>query len=147
MEIGAEILIQAARNAVWRRFEDVAAWPSWHERIQAAQWRGPAWTDGAQLQLRVTPLFWAVTVHAQIKTVSIPNLVVWESRLPGLTAVHVFDFSDSLGGCLVREKETYHGSFVALASPLLSRQRQAFQRSLHNLKALIEGNRAQETGR
>lgn len=145
MDVQAEILIQAARTAVWRQYADVSAWPVWHRQIQAAYWlRGEAWTDGAILQLTVAPLFVPVTVRVSMKMVAAEHLVVWECRLPGLAAVHVFEFSDSLGGCLVREKETYHGLLSPVMFLLRHRQRQAFAQALLNLKGLVERNRARE---
>lgn len=77
--------------------------------------------------------------------VSPKNLVVWEGRLAGLSAVHVFEFTDSLGGCKVLEKETYHGMSASLMSLLKGRQTSSFRLSLHNLKYLVEGSRVRET--
>ncbi len=145
MEVRAEIQIQAARQAVWQKFLDVSTWPRWHLQIAGAEWLvGPAWSDGSVLRLTVSPFFVPVAVTAQIKSVSPQNLVVWEGHVAGLTAVHVFEFKDSLGGCLVQEKETYHGPGASLMSLLQGRQARAFRISLHNFKTLVEGNRPRE---
>ncbi len=94
--------------------------------------------------LTMSPFFVPVTIRTQIKMVSPHNLVVWEGHFAGFTAVHVFEFTDSLGGCLVREKETYHGPWVGIMSLLQGRQSDSFRQSLHKLKNLAEGNRARE---
>ncbi len=145
MEVRAEVQIQAARHSVWQKFLDISAWPDWHLQISAAEWlAGPAWSDGSVLWITVSPFLVPVAVTAQIKLVSPQNLVVWESRAAGLVAVHVFEFRDSLGGCLVQEKETYHGPSASFMSLLRGRQTRAFRRSLHNFKEWVEGNRARE---
>lgn len=146
MEVRAEVQIQAARYSVWQTFRDVSTWPQWHLQIAEATWlAGPAWSDGSVLRITVSPFWVPVAVTAQIKLVSPRNLVVWEGRAAGLTAVHVFEFKDSLGGCLVQEKETYHGPSAGLMYLLRRRQTRSFRLSLRNFKNLVEGNRARET--
>ncbi len=145
MEVTAEVQIQAARSTVWRKFIDISTWPQWHLQISRAEWHsGPPWKEDSIFLLSMSPFLVPLTIRSQIKMVSPQNLVVWESRVVGLTAVHVFEFSDSLGGCLVREKETYHGPWVGIMSLLQVRQSNSFRRSLHKLKALAEVNRAWE---
>ncbi len=145
MEATAEVQIQAARSSVWERFRDISTWPGWHVQIAWVEWlTAPAWSVGAVLRMTVVPFFVPVTVHAQLRMVSPQNLVVWESRTTGLTAVHVFEFKDSLGGCLVQEKETYHGLSSRFMPLLKGRQARSFHRSLHNFKKMVEGNRARE---
>ena len=145
MEVKAEVQIQAARSSVWQRFLDVSTWPNWHVQISEAEWlSGPAWSDGSVLRITVSPFLVPVAVTAQIKLVSPQNLVVWEGRTAGLTAVHVFEFKDSLGGCLVQEKDTYYGPGASVMPFLRGRQTRSFRCSLHNFKKLMEGNRARE---
>ncbi len=139
MEVKAEVQIHTARATVWQVFVHTAAWSSWHTQIRHAVWLTPVpWHDNAVLQLQVTPLAVPITVQAHMKSVVPESLVVWESRVPGLTAVHVFEFTDSLGGCQVREKETFHGPLASGLSLLHGRQSHAYARSLHNLKLLVE---------
>lgn len=145
MEVTAEVQIQAARSTVWRKFTDISTWPQWHLQISRAEWHaGLPWQEGSFMLLTMSPFFVPVTIRTQIKMVSPHNLVVWEGRFAGFTAVHVFEFTDSLGGCLVREKETYHGPWVGIMSLLQGRQSDSFRQSLHKLKNLAEGNRARE---
>lgn len=145
MEVRAEVQIQAARAAVWEKFLDISQWPLWHEQIGSVEWSaGLPWTEGAELRLLVSPLFVAVPVKAHVRMISERRMIVWESHSRGLTAVHAFEFSDSLGGCLLQERETYHGPAAAVFTLLQGRQSRAFSRSLHNFKSLAEGNRARE---
>lgn len=145
MEIKAEVQIQAAKSSVWQRFQDVSTWPHWHLQISRAEWQeGPAWSVGSILLIKASPFLVPLVVRAQIKMVSPQNLVVWEGRVAGLTAVHVFEFTNSLGGCRVLEKETYHGMSASLISLLKGRQARSFRVSLHNFKELVEGNRPRE---
>ncbi len=139
MVVRADVQIHAARATVWQVFADTAAWPAWHTQIRAVHWLTPVpWQDDAVLQLNVTPLAVPITIQAQMKSVVPENLVVWESRVPGLVAVHVFEFVDSLGGCQVREKETFHGPLAFGMRLMQHQQSHAYARSLHNLKQLVE---------
>ncbi len=92
--------------------------------------------------LRVSPLPLPVTIQVEVKSIVPENLVVWESRILGLTAVHVFEFADSLGGCRVREKETFHGFLTTVPYLLRRRQTEAYAQSLRNLKHYVESGQA-----
>ena len=145
MEVRAEVQIQAARTAVWKRFLEISEWPLWHEQIHSVEWgSGPPWSENAELLFQASPLFIEVSFKANLRLVSEGRLIVWESQVAGLTAVHAFEFSDSLGGCLLQERETYHGPASAMFVLLRGRQSRMFSRSLHNFKILVEGNRARE---
>ncbi len=140
IDVRAEIQIHTARATVWQVFTNIATWPLWHIQVEHMEWVTPVpWQENALLQLRIKPLATPMVIQAQMKSVVPASLVVWESRIPGLTAIHVFEFMDSLGGCRVREKETFHGPLALGLLLLRGRQTSAYTQSLHNLKQFVEG--------
>lgn len=145
MEVQGEIHIKAARSAVWRRFMEVEKWPQWHPQVAKATWgAGSPWTENAELRLTVSPLGFPVPIVAFLRMVAPPHMVIWESRFLGLNAVHVYEFSESLGGCLVSDRETYHGPVALMMGLLAPVQQRAFQTALANLKDLVEGQRPRD---
>ena len=106
MQASASTFIQASRNRAWSVFADTSAWPAWYDGIRHAAWiEGKPWTDGSILRLDSR---WGV-LGACVRLAAEPSMAVIEVRIWSSTAVIVFEVEDSVGGCQVKVRESWHG--------------------------------------
>lgn len=139
--IEADIYIHAAPAAVYRRFANVAEWPTWYPGVLNARWRsGSAWSDGAQIELQVRNLLgMAVTGRATVR-MSVPNrALVWEMEMMGSSIVATANFEEEVGGCKLVLQKNYHGALAAALPLLRGRQSGQLEQGLAVLKREIEG--------
>ena len=139
-QVQDELFIQAAREAVWRKFTRLHEWPLWNSEILAADWvSGEPWTEGARFSLRHRSLLGETTTVAVLRMVSPGRAAVWESQALGMTIVNSANFADDLGGCKLTARHAYHGAGSLVLRVFKARQQATLARAMRELKTVVEG--------
>lgn len=134
-EIHAEIYIHAASAAVWQKFTQLNAWPTWQPAVQTVAWQGESrWQEGSRFQVTMEQQ----QLHCVIRMVSPPTVTVWEVLTPAMNAVYSLHCTDQVGGCKVVLRCTYHGVTALLLWLQRGRRRRALQTTLEALKRHFE---------
>lgn len=129
-----EIVIHAPLQAVWDLHTDVAGWPTWQSDIDDTQPRGPL-AVGAVFGWQTAGLDITSTV-AQFDS---PRRVVWGGPAHGITGIHVWTFTPTADGVLVRTEESWDGEPVrAAVDALQAALDTSLQTWLRNLKRTAE---------
>lgn len=130
-----EIRIDAPLQVIWDLHVNVAGWPSWHPDIDGTQPKGP---------LNLEAVFgWqtaGLDITSTVAQFEAPHRrVVWGGPAHGITGVHVWTFTDTGSGVLVRTEESWDGDPVREAVDTLQPALDAsLQRWLHALKTTAE---------
>ncbi|MGP3683490.1 SRPBCC family protein [Streptomyces sp. IBSNAI002] len=136
-----DILIQAPLHAIWKIQTDVENWPAWQPDVDAV-------TKDTPGRLRPGSVFrWTtqgLDITSTVQQVDHGKRLVWGGPAQGITAVHVWTFTPTKDGVLVRTEESWNGA------PVLANQaalRAALDASLsdwlRNLKQAAESRHAQ----
>ena len=111
MKVDMAVEVEAAPRQVWEWMADVPKWPEWTPFMKSSSYiKGQALEVGSRFKFKpdVKPV--AITLKATITESAPPNRIVWEGGLPGLKAVHSFDFEDIGGGkTRVTTREAFTG--------------------------------------
>lgn len=102
-----EVLIDAPLQVIWELHVDVAGWPSWHPDIDGTQPQGPL-GPGAVFRWQTAGL----DITSTVAQLDAPRRVVWGGPAHGITGVHVWMFTDTVSGVLVRTEESWDGDPV-----------------------------------
>jgi uncharacterized protein YndB with AHSA1/START domain len=109
-----EIRIDAPLEVVWATQTDVAAWPRWRPQVPAAR------LDGA---LRVgTTFHWeegGLEIASTVQELDALRRLVWSGPAQGIEAVHVWEFTPTDRGVLVRTEESWDGAPVRVQAAAL----------------------------
>lgn len=109
-----EVLIDAPLQAIWDLHVDVAGWPSWHGDIDGTQPHGPL-EPGAVFGWQTAGL----DITSTVAQLDAPHRVVWGGPAHGITGVHVWTFTDTGSGVLVRTEESWDGDPVRASADTL----------------------------
>ena len=109
-----EVLVAAPLATVWRLHTDVAGWPAWNTGIDATQPDG-ALAPGSSFRWQTGGL----DITSTVTEVEEPHRTVWGGPAHGITGVHVWTFTDTGAGVLVRTEESWDGDVVRAAAPTL----------------------------
>ncbi|MFH9089997.1 SRPBCC family protein [Streptomyces sp. NPDC017673] len=120
------ILIHAPLHTIWKVQTDVANWPSWQPKVNVVVKETPG-------RLRPGSVFrWStegLDITSTVKQVDYGKRLAWGGPAQGITAVHVWTFTPTSDGVLVRTEESWAGA------PVLANQaalQSALDNSLHN---------------
>jgi len=140
-EIVADEYIHAAPAAVYRRFVDIAAWPSWFPGVASTTWLADAtWRENAQFRLRLRNPLGVMGQGVATIRMNVPNSVaVWETAMPGFTVINTARFAEEVGGCKVTLRQNVHGALAWLTPFLRGAQSRALAEGLATLKQAVEG--------
>ncbi|MFQ1002365.1 SRPBCC family protein [Modestobacter sp. SSW1-42] len=131
-----EILIDAPLQVIWDLHVDVAGWPSWHSQIDGTQPRGPL-APGAVFGWQTAGL----DITSTVAQLDAPHRVVWGGPAHGITGVHVWTFTDTGSGVLVRTEESWDGDPVRASVDTLQAALDAsLQTWLRDLKGTAEAH-------
>lgn len=139
-QVQDEVYIQAAREAVWRKFANLQDWPRWNSEVLETEWiSGEPWVEGARFALRHRSLLGVTTTEALLRMVSPARAVVWESSVMGMTVINSANFADDLGGCKLTAKHAYHGAGALVLRLFKARQQRILAQAMRELKSYVEG--------
>ncbi|MGW2839910.1 SRPBCC family protein [Streptomyces sp. NPDC001493] len=132
-----DIVIHAPLERIWRIQTDVGSWPQWQPDVSEATkvTRGP---------LRPGSVFrWSVEglsgIESTVRQVEPGRRIVWGGPAQGITAVHVWTFTQRADGVHVHTEESWAGEPVDAATPALQAALDAsLDHWVHNLKARAE---------
>jgi hypothetical protein len=141
--------VHAPRDAVWRSFADLSAWPRWFPRLTQATAladerlaEGAPFCVGGELELRISagPLG-EKRVRVVVRECERGHRVRWTGTLLGVKVNHVYSFEEKAPGAT---RVTSHEEIEGFAARLLrgavfDRIDREAHESLRHLKALIEG--------
>ncbi|OUD00419.1 SRPBCC family protein [Streptomyces swartbergensis] len=132
-----DIVIDAPLDRVWRIQTDVDDWPAWQPAVSASvkQTPGPlrpgsSWvwsTEGLE------------NITSTVKQVRPKHRIVWGGPAQGITAVHVWTFTQAEDGVHVHTEESWTGEPVTANTAHLQQALDAsLDHWLHNLKQRAE---------
>ncbi|MFF8997158.1 SRPBCC family protein [Streptomyces achromogenes] len=103
------ILIHAPLHTIWKVQTDVANWPSWQPDVDVVVKDTPG-------RLRPGSVFrWStegLDITSTVKQTDYGKRLVWGGPAQGITAVHVWTFTPTRNGVLVRTEESWSGAPV-----------------------------------
>jgi uncharacterized membrane protein len=107
-----EIDIEAPLDRVWRLHTDVNSWPTWQADISAAHIDGDLepgvafdWTS------------YGFSVRSTVYDLADGSRVLWGGTSGGITGIHEWLFSETLGGVHVTTTESFAGEPVEADAP------------------------------
>ena len=99
-----EILIAAPLDVVWNTQLDVAAWPRWRPQVPAAR---------VESALGVGSVFYweegGLHIASTVREIVPQKRLVWDGPAHGIYAIHVWEFTPTDHGVLVRTAESWEG--------------------------------------
>jgi uncharacterized protein YndB with AHSA1/START domain len=129
-----QLHIAADVQTVWDVLSDIEHWPRWNKAVRSVSVHGPVASS--------TAFDWKAgpgTIKSRIAEVDAPHRIVWTGVTFGIRAVDAFSFEASDGGTLVRQGESWEGTFVRLFRTRMERTLRASLRDgLRSLKAEAE---------
>ncbi|MET9884702.1 SRPBCC family protein [Streptomyces sp. NPDC006430] len=121
-----EILIHAPLATVWKIQTDVEKWPTWQPSVEAV-------TKDTPGRLRPGSVFrWStegLDIVSTVRQADHGRRLAWGGPAQGITAIHVWTFTPTRDGVLVRTEESWTGA------PVLAHQaalQAALDQSLHH---------------
>ncbi|MER5556728.1 SRPBCC family protein [Streptomyces sp. NPDC002793] len=132
-----DIVIKAPLDRIWRIQTDVENWPAWQPNVSSAikQTPGPlrpgsSWvwsTEGLE------------NITSTVKQVQPKHRIVWVGPAQGITAVHVWTFTQAKDGVHVHTEESWTGDPVTANTDYLQDALDdSLDHWLHNLKQQAE---------
>ncbi|MGQ5639143.1 MULTISPECIES: SRPBCC family protein [unclassified Streptomyces] len=126
------ILIHAPLHTIWQVQTDVVNWPSWQPKVDVVVKDTPG-------RLRPGSVFrWStegLDITSTVKQVDHGRRLAWGGPAQGITAVHVWTFTPTRDGVLVRTEESWAGAPVVADQAALQA---ALDDSLHNWVANLK---------
>ena len=105
MQVKVDTFIQSSRARVWSVFVQTESWGIWQQEMHRAIWiQGEPWQDGSVIEIGHR----LGTKLARVRLVAENEMAVLEIRTWYASVVNVFEIADSVGGCRVSIKETWH---------------------------------------
>ncbi|MEV6733228.1 MULTISPECIES: SRPBCC family protein [unclassified Streptomyces] len=132
-----DIVIHAPLHKIWKIQTDVEAWPTWQPEVIEATKRTPG-------PLRAGSVFrWSVhglaDIDSTVQQVVPQRRIAWGGPAQGITAVHVWTFTQRKDGVHVHTEESWAGAPVNANTPALQQALDAsLDTWLHRLKAKAE---------
>ncbi|MFJ5637362.1 SRPBCC family protein [Streptomyces goshikiensis] len=131
------IVIHAPLDRIWKIQTDIEAWPAWQPEVIEATRLTPG-------PLRAGSVFrWSVHglagIDSTVKQVVPERRIAWGGPAQGITAVHVWTFTQRADGVHVHTEESWAGAPVEADTPALQQALDAsLDTWLHRLKAKAE---------
>ena len=120
------ILIHAPLHTIWKIQTDVENWPAWQPNVDVVVKDTPG-------RLRPGSVFrWTtegLNITSTVKQVDYGKRLAWGGPAQGITAIHVWTFTPTTDGVLVRTEESWTGDPVTANQATLQT---ALDNSLHN---------------
>lgn len=120
------ILIHAPLHTIWKIQTDVEKWPTWQPNVVTVVKDTPG-------RLRPGSVFrWTtegLSITSTVKQVDHGKRLAWGGPAQGITAIHVWTFTPTRDGILVRTEESWTGAPVVANQAVLQA---ALDNSLHN---------------
>jgi polyketide cyclase/dehydrase/lipid transport protein len=102
-----EMLIEARLDVLWDLHTDVSSWPSWRPDVSGAELDVP-FAIGSSFQWQTAGL----DITSVISQIDIGSRTTWGGPANGIDGVHVWEFSETGRGVLVRTRESWSGEPV-----------------------------------
>jgi len=130
----AEILIDAPVSLVWQVLCNIREWPSWNPAVSVVSVYGE-YEPGTEFQWKAD----GVTMISQLQEMVPNRRLVWTGRIPGMRAIHAWEFAEREGGTFVKSEESADGLMSRLLSRLIARMlTNALEKALQSLRQECE---------
>ena len=142
MIVEASLEIAAPVGRIWETVTDLSSWHRWNSVLRGVAYRGDAHlTPGTTFTCTIQPFRVPIPCAAVVTDAQPPTYVVWESRMPGITARHTFLCEEGYRQVRVISRTQFHGPAVRAAGPFYPawRIRALSVALLRDLKAAAEG--------
>jgi len=131
----AEIVIAAPIEPIWKLHTDVDSWAHWYPDVDSARADGPLGV-GSTFRWRTAGL----DITSTVIELEPPRRIEWGGPGNGITAVHVWTFTESEQGVLVKTEESWEGEPIEAAiGPMQTALDESLKQWLRALKGLAEG--------
>ncbi len=102
-----ELVIPAARSAVWPWLVRATRWPAWYPN--SANVKLPAATIDLGPGMKFSWKTFGVSLVSEVREWVPQERLAWDARGLGVVAYHAWLLEDAAGGCRVLTEETQHG--------------------------------------
>ncbi|MFJ3224277.1 SRPBCC family protein [Streptomyces sp. NPDC086783] len=132
-----DIVIHASLDRVWRVQTDVENWPAWQPNVSSSVKQTPGRLRPGSSWVWSTEGLEDIT--STVKQVQPKRRIVWGGPAQGITAVHVWTFTQAPDGVHVHTEESWTGDPVAANTVYLQGALDAsLENWLNNLKSQAE---------
>lgn len=132
--VAGEIEISASVSLVWQVLSDLRDWPSWNPAVSTVSLYGE-FEPGTEFQWKAD----GVTIISCLQDIEPFRRLLWTGKVPGIRAVHVWQFEERNGKTHVRSEESFDGLLVRLLSRLFDRMLEtAMDKTLQSFKLECE---------